>query len=593
MIKLVNIKKLALFSLPILLLTPEAQSQSKLTEDIRLNQVGFYPSGPKTAVVVDAPSDKFYVIKENLKDTVFTGQLTPSVIWEHSKENVSKADFSKFKTPGSYRVFVPKLGYSFPFEIKDQVLLPVAKGSIRGYYYQRASIDLTPEHAGKWARPAGHPDNKVMVHGSAATATRPEKFEISSTRGWYDAGDYNKYIVNSGISTYTLLSIYEQFPKFADTVKLNIPESKNNVPDLLDEILWNVRWMLTMQDEDGGVYHKLTNPSFDGYIMPADAKAPRYVVQKGTAASLDFAAVTAQAARVFAKYKKEFPGLSDSLKNAAVKAYAWAKKNPNIEYRQTSLNQKFQPGIRTGEYGDTKFEDEFQWAAIELFVTTGKGAYFEESKLEYSLAQTPSIPDWASVSTLGLYTIAQNKSKLAEFENINPDVITGKIVSLANKYKENAEKSAYGTAMGTSGGDFRWGSNSIAANQGVLLIQAYLLTKDKSYLDAAQSNMDYLLGRNATAYCFLTGFGSKKVMHPHTRPSEADGIEDPVPGLLAGGPNPGQEDKADCPGSVYTSTAHAKSYIDHKCSYASNEIAINWNAPFVYLSFALEALRGK
>ncbi|MEJ0057255.1 MAG: glycoside hydrolase family 9 protein [Bacteroidota bacterium] len=150
-------------------------------------------------------------------------------------------------------------------------------------------------------------------------------------------GDYNKYIVNSGITTGTLLSLYEDFPEHVNSVALNIPESKNRLPDLLDETLWNLRWMLTMQDpNDGGVYHKCTNPGFDGMVMPAAARGTRYVVQKSTAATLDFAAVMAQASRVFGKFDKELPGLKDSCLTAAVKAWIWAgEKSEN----------KIQPGL--------------------------------------------------------------------------------------------------------------------------------------------------------------------------------------------------------------------------------------------------------
>jgi endoglucanase len=142
-----------------------------------------------------------------------------------------------------------------------------------------------------------------------------------------------------------------------------------------------------------------------------------------------------------------------------------------------------------------------------------------------------------------------------------------------------------------SNDDFVWGSNAVAANQGVFLIKAYLLSKDKSLLNAAEASLDYLLGRNATGYCFVTGFGSKPTMHPHHRPSESDGIAEPVPGLLAGGPNPGQQDLIHCNGNTYPSKLAAKSYLDMHCSYASNEIAINWNAPIAYLANALEALK--
>src|SRR5690606_4601775 len=139
-----------------------------------------------------------------------------------------------------------------------------------------------------------HPDTEVEVHASAASADRPAGTVISAPRGWYDAGDYNKYIVNSGISTWTLLAALEHFPTFWRQRDVNIPESGDAVPDLLDEARWNLLWMLDMQDPaDGGVYHKLTTLRFGGMEMPERDTARRYVVQKTTAATLDFAAVMA------------------------------------------------------------------------------------------------------------------------------------------------------------------------------------------------------------------------------------------------------------------------------------------------------------
>src|SRR6185369_13091514 len=106
-------------------------------------------------------------------------------------------------------------------------------------------------------------------------------------------------------------SAYEDFPKYFDKLNTNIPESNDRIPDLLNEILYNLRWMLTMQDPgDGGVYNKCTNAGFDGMVMPGVTKLPRYVVQKGTAATLDFAAVMAQGARVLKAFNKQLPGLA-------------------------------------------------------------------------------------------------------------------------------------------------------------------------------------------------------------------------------------------------------------------------------------------
>ena len=143
----------------------------------------------------------------------------------------------------------------------------------------------------------------------------------------------------------------------------------------------------------------------------------------------------------------------------------------------------------------------------------------------------------------------------------------------------------YRTAMGATARDFVWGSSGVAANQGMLLIAAYRLTGEPRYLHGAVDNLDYLLGRNPTGYSFLTGFGDRTPMHPHHRPSEADGVDAPVPGWLSGGPNPGRQDRCE-----YPSTVPALSFSDDVCSYASNEIAINWNAPLVYLAVAAEGL---
>ncbi|MBX9853622.1 MAG: glycoside hydrolase family 9 protein [Cytophagaceae bacterium] len=568
-----------------------SNSYSQVSENIRINQIGFYANGPKMAIVVNSDAQQFYVIGADKKDTVFSGFLKSAGTWEYSEEKCSKADFSTVKKPGSYYLLVPGVGQSYNFDITDLPHHLVGKASLKAFYYQRASTELLPEHAGIFARKAGHMDTAVLVHNSAATATRPEGTKISSSRGWYDAGDYNKYIVNSGISTYTMLALYEHFPKFCDTLMLNIPESKNNIPDILDESLWNLRWMLTMQDpEDGGVYHKLTNPGFDGSVMPEKATNPRYVVKKSTNATLDFCAVMAQSSRIFKKFNKELPGFADSCKTAALKAYKWAKKNQGVEYRQSEL---MKPKIETGEYGDNKFGDEFQWAAIELFITTGDADYYEEANLEYTLKNAFALPSWQTVNTLGLYSLVFHKSKFAPEVLVHNEATQEQLLKMANELRDHSKVSSYGVPMGQDQGNFNWGSNSFAANQGMLLIQAYILTKDKSYLDAAIASLDYLLGRNATGFSFVTGYGEKSTRNPHHRPSEGDKIDDPVPGFLAGGPNPGQQDKPHCPGVEYPSSLPAKSYLDHRCSYASNEIAINWNAPFAYLVFAIEAIKGK
>jgi endoglucanase len=578
------------FIFMVLLLAAGLQTQAQqLTANIRLNQIGFYPQAPKLAVVVgEVPDGKFFLKTPDLKKTVFTGSLSAVKANEFSKAPTRIADFSDFVKEGVYVVDIPQLGHSYPFEIRSQVHRQVAAAALKGFYFQRMSTDLPEKYAGKWHRPAGHADSKALIHPSAASAQRPAGTVISSTRGWFDAGDYNKYIVNSGITMGTLLSAYEDFPEYFKTQQVHIPESSNKVPDILDEVLWNLRWMLTMQDpHDGGVYHKLTNPAFDGMIMPHQATKPRYVVQKGTAAALDFAAVMAQASRVYKNFPREFPGLADTCLLAATRAWDWARQHPGVVYDQEAINQQHQPPVSTGAYGDKEFADEFIWAASELYLTTKKDQYY--TAVNVLADNNLLLPTWSQVRLLGYYSLARFDKELAGAAAKDLPEVKKRLVAFADELLAGVSARSYRTVMGKSAREYNWGSSSNAANQGIALLQAYRLTKDKKYVAGALSNLDYLLGRNATGYSFLTGFGEKSTMNPHHRPSVADGIREPVPGLLSGGTNAMAPKQDKCPG--YTATSPDEMYLDHDCSYASNEIAINWNAPMVYLSSALEALQ--
>lgn len=556
------------------------------SDRIQLNQVGFYPAAPKLAVITGKTNaTKFSVTSPDGRTTFYTGTLSGEKQSKNSSTLTKTADFSAFRKSGQYAITVPELGTSYPFTIADNVHAGAAKAVLKAFYFIRSDMPLEKNYAGQWARAAGHPDTEVLVHPSAATASRPAGTVLSSPGGWYDAGDYNKYIVNSGITMGTLLAAYEDFPSYFKQHNVEIPESSNAVPDILDEAMYNLRWMLTMQDPaDGGVYHKLTNADFDGMVMPGVTKAPRYLVQKGTAATLDFAAVTAQAARILTAYKAQFPGLSDSCLTASEKAWQWAEKNPGVIYSQREMAPKYDPDITTGEYGDRNFKDEWLWAAAELYTTTGKNSYLETVKERMS--DPVSLPSWGNVAMMGYFTLIRAENGLPAQAKPVVGAMKDSVLKIATTYLARQPSSAFSTVMGQTAKDFSWGGSSVAANQGILLLYAYKLTRNKVFLHGALSNFDYLLGRNATGYSFITGLGSKQVMHPHHRPSEADGIADPVPGLLSGGPNPGMQDKC-----TYPSAEPELAFVDAVCSYASNEIAINWQAPMVYLAGAVEALR--
>ena len=571
-------------TLLVLLLAGAAVAQDAGEAAIRLNQVGFYPYGPKHAVVVGAGAGWFEVRPDGGGEAVLRGDLGPARTWPASGETVRQADFSALTASGRYRLVVEGVGASHPFAVRAGVHQPLARAALKGYYHQRASTPLDARWAGPWARAAGHPDNQVLVHASAATGRRPAGTVIASPRGWYDAGDYNKYIVTSGIAVGTLFSLLEWSPAAVAALEAGIPESGDVVPDVLDEALWNVRWMLTMQDADGGVYHKLTSAAFSGEVLPADDPAVRYVVQKSTAATLDFAAALAHGARVVAAYPEALPGLADSLQSAALAAWTWARAHPAVLYDQARLNAAFDPDITTGEYGDGDVSDEFDWAAMELYLTTRADSFLAASQpLDPVELGTPW---WGGVRELGYHSLLAHRQSVAA--EVDTARVRDALLALADRLVAQGEASPYGVSM--TAADYYWGSNSVAANQGITLVLAYRLTGEACYLAAAIASLDYLLGRNATGYSFVTGLGSTPPRHPHHRPSRAmeqgEGFTaGPVPGLLAGGPNAARQDGC----ASYPSTAPARSYTDDWCSYASNEIAINWNAPLVHLAVAVEA----
>lgn len=546
---------------------------------LKVNQVGYHAEGQKVAVAEPEVKSKNFTLKDSKGRTVWKGKAVRTAVSPFSDKTRQVVDFSKVSKPGTYTLSAGK--HKQQVIIAEKPYGDIAVAAMKSYYLQRTGMPIEEKYAGKYARPAAHPDTNVQIHPSAASPQRPAGTVIESPYGWYDAGDYNKYIVNSGFTVGTMLMAYQINKENLDKMNLNIPESGNNVPDFLDEIMYNLKWMLTMQDPaDGGVYHKLTTPNFEGFIMPKDCKQQRYVVQKSTQAALDFAATMALAARIYNAYS-EYGEFCKEATAAAERAYAWAVKNPGVMYDQPGNNEKYDPDVATGMYDDKNAEDEFFWAATELYLTTKQTAYLAQAK-----AFSPKkfmLPSWGNISGLGaMQWLNQVILGTEEAKDICTNCMKKSLKAQCDKWIEEMNGSSFHSVTGNHAEDFIWASNSeMGAGRGIMLMYQYALTKDSKYRDAAMSTLDYIFGRNATGYCFVTGFGTQRVMHPHQRLSSADGITDPLPGFLIGGPNRGQQDKEHVP--PYPSSIPDESYMDHEGSYASNEVAINWNAYLVNL----------
>ena len=375
----------------------------------------------------------------------------------------------------------------------------------------------------------------------------------------------------------TLLWTWELFGPRLKAIRLNLPESGNSTPDILNEARWNLEWMLLMQDEDGGVWHKQTSERFAGFVMPEDDHLPSKVIgtgqepYKSTCATADLAAVAAIAARVYQPFDAKFA--ARNLQTAR-KAWIWAGIYPSVSFKNP-------PGITTGEYGDTRCDDEILWAAAELWRTTGDKVYNEyfmghyESYLQSLDLLTPE--GWKDVGPMALWTYALG-ARIGSNSEVIADIRNHTLIA-ARRTVERTRKNPYRVSLRAE--DYVWGSNAVAANYGMRLLVANVLAADPIFVETALDNLHYLLGRNTFSISWVTQVGANPYHHPHHRPSGADTNREPWPGLLSGGPNAGRQDSVlkNLPAGL----PPAKVYADDQASYSSNEIAINWQAALVFL----------
>jgi endoglucanase len=441
---------------------------------------------------------------------------------------------------------------------------------MRAFYGQRCgtAVNLGPEFPG-YSHPACHTQGEF--HPSSGM-----KGSRANLGGWHDAGDYGRYMVNSGVTTATLLWTWEIYGPRIKSIQLKIPETGNGTPDILNEARWNLEWMLKMQDGDGGVWHKQASVQFSGFVSPEQDTLPSEVIgtgsspYKSTCATADLAAVAAIAARVYKPYDAKF---AERALQAAKRAWAWTQQYPNVTFKNP-------PGVGTGEYGDANCGDERVWAAAELWRTTGDAEYHSFFLTHYAellpSLDSPPVENWNAMGPKALWTYALSARRGADARAVR--AIRARTLAAANAIVARTLANPYHVSLKTN--DYVWGSNGIAAEYGMELLIANVLAPDPRFADAARDNLHYLLGRNVFSLSWVTQVGERSFQHPHHRPS-ATHPGAPWPGLLSGGPNANRQD--DVLKALPANTPPARVYSDQQASYASNEVAINWQASLVFL----------
>ena len=576
--------------------------------EIAANQLGYFTKRDKKATLItDSDKKTSFVLKDESGKEVYSGETKTFGYDEDSGDKVQIIDFSDFDKTGKYYIEADNGAKSRTFDILDNAesYSAMLYDGLNYYYQNRSAIEIKSDYItsgdkSALAREAGHTTDNATIEQTWGYSASSGTQDVSG--GWYDAGDHGKYVVNGGLSVWLLNNMYERAKqngntKAFDDGSMSIPENNNGYPDLLDEARWETEFMLKMMVKDGDckdmVYHKVHDIKWTALGMtPAEDTLERIIKPPTTCATLNLAACAAQSYRLWKDYDSAF---ADTCLEAAKNAYAAAKKHPNM---YAPLDES----VGGGAYGDTNAEDEFYWAACELYISTGDKQYLDDMKSSKHYLKVPTkLDDGESVDTLGTFdwghtaalgnmTLALNQDKL---ESSDVDTLKKSFSSAADEYIDLESKQGYGVPYGQSTIGFadsdkgyNWGSNRCVLDSSIVMAYAYDLNGDDKYLNGVVGGMDYILGRNAVDYSYVTGYGSHTTTYPHHRfwsGQEFDGFPLAPNGVLAGGPNSGMEDPwVKGSGWKKGKIAPQKCYLDHIEAWCVNECTINWNAALVW-----------
>jgi endoglucanase len=580
--------------------------------NVLVNQTGYLPDLPKLATVKSTSTTPLkWQLEKQGGGVIASGETKPAGHDTASGEDVHIVDFSSVKAPGKGYVLKVGTDVSHPFDIDRGLYRKLKYDALAYFYHNRSGIEIAMPYAGErqWTRAAGHvtdkgtPDKPNMgdravpcLQGSGCD------YKLDVTGGWYDAGDHGKYVVNGGISAWTMMNQYERAvargtaADFGDG-KMNIPEKKNKIPDLLDEARWEMDFMLKMQVPDGQpkagmVHHKVHDKEWTALgTRPDEDAQPRFLWPPSTAATLNLAATAAQCARVFEKLDKKFAA---RCLTAAEKAWTAAEANPAIYAGGAAVGG--------GPYDDKSLSDEFYWAAAELYVTTKKDVYkgfIQKSPFYKKIPQLmpgddmPTAMSWDHVDSLGTITLAMVPNGLPPNDVAD---CKASIKAAADLYASLVDQQGYRLPFKPGKKGYPWGSNSNVLNNALVMALASDFTGDAKYVAAVAEGMNYILGRNPLDQSYITGFGERPLEHPHHRfwaHQASAKFPSPPPGAISGGPNSGLQDPYVQAAGLH-GCAPQKCFVDNIEAWSANEIAINWNAPLAWVAaFLDEKAEGK
>lgn len=533
---------------------------------IKVNQNGFLSDAEKYALVtgfqeeLEASEGTAFEVRSAADDSVvYEGTLSLVTDFEavDSGEKILKADFSSLAQDGEYYVWVSGISYNSPkFKIGGDIYESLLYDATRYFYYQRQGIELVEPYAEGFAREDKTPmDNAVRSSDSSVSKT----FELS--KGWHDAGDYGKYVNAGATAISDLFWTYEMFPEQIKNIELNIPESADSVPDILDEARWEVEWMLKMQDETSGGFYPRVQSDDDNNVKM------RILKDANGCTTDDTACAAAVLAHAYLIYKDIDSAFAQECLESAKAAWKFLEANPaNIV-------------SPSGPYNVTDDRGDRLWAAASLYRATADETYNTYFLSNYETFGSSFTSSTSYAHTWGnmwltaylCYMKADNVDEEAskwiksQFENW--------LTVITTRYESNPWKNT------VVPGNYFWGINMQVMNvpMDAIIVSDILGSSDNSKVrNMALGSLNWLLGANPMSVSYVSGYGENAIKGVFSNIYNNDGKADIPNGYMPGGPNTYE-------GAALSRFA-AKCYTTSTGDWVANEHTVYWNSALVFMA---------
>ena len=556
----------------------------------KVNQVGYLPQatkyaylgawlGPAGPLPLAAFAGKpFKVVNAATGATALEGVLATRRNDPKSKdgtpftgEETLEADLTPLAAEGTYYVSVEGVGRSMAFSVSQDAIVTAWAHHMQGLFNKRCGIEKKAPYT-QWPCPACHLDvirgvqppdqGQYDNHVKPADGVdifdkngKPVKFKhfnvitssigmcetnehISIPGGYHDAADYDRRPMHLQIPRSLALDYLFKPGNFTDG-QLNIPESGNGVPDILDEAYWGIRHLLAAQQPDGGVGTWIETTGHPGgeYAAPQHEGKQYYLAIPTHNSCYDYAGTAALVARAFKAAGQE--KTAKELLDSALAAWKWAATHPPVVQAMKGATGN---DWKKGPFVDLVYREPEDWsvrymlaAALNLSVLTGDLSFFDpviarENDLWSDMRKSSwgwsgftflefALPDTRLPSALEKFRDEWKRRRVNEAN----DLLSWQDGNYP--YRTLWYPSDHGFVHTMS-----WG-NSHPFRRAEILLAAHVFTGDRKYLDGILLANDFHNGCNPRGESLTAGMGTYYPARFLDLQSMDDGVAEYVGGI--------------------------------------------------------------